>query len=58
MICLTEQGKALQLRAAEVPYNLLKKLNITMTEKEIADALDLKSRLYKIIHILETNDNK
>jgi len=58
MICLTEQGKALQLRAAEVPSNLLKKLNMTMTEKEIADALDLKNRLYKIIHILDTSDNK
>lgn len=58
MICLTEQGKALQLRAAEVPYNLLKKLNITMTEKEIEDVLDLKSRLYKIIQILETSDKK
>lgn len=58
MICLTEQGKALQLRAAEVPFNLLKKLNVTMTEAEIADALELKSRLYKIIDTLEADENK
>ncbi len=58
MICLTEQGKALQLRAAEVPSNLLKKLNMTMTEAEIADALELKSRLYKIIDTLEAGENK
>jgi DNA-binding MarR family transcriptional regulator len=58
MICLTEQGKELQLRAAQVPFNLLKKLNITMSEAEIADALELKSRLYKIINTLEADENK
>jgi DNA-binding MarR family transcriptional regulator len=58
MICLTEQGKELQLRAAQVPFNLLKKLNITMSEAEIADALELKSRLYKIIDTLEADENK
>jgi MarR family transcriptional regulator, organic hydroperoxide resistance regulator len=58
MICLTEQGKELQLRAAQVPSNLLKKLNMTMTEAEIADALELKSRLYKIIDTLEAGENK
>jgi len=58
MICLTEQGKELQLRAAQVPFNLLKKLNMTMTEAEIADALELKSRLYKIIDTLEAGENK
>jgi hypothetical protein len=58
MICLTEQGKELQLRAAQVPFNLLKKLNMTMTEAEIADALELKSRLYKIIDTLEVGENK
>lgn len=58
MICLTEQGKKLQLRAAQVPFNLLKKLNMTMTEAEIADALELKSRLYKIIDTLVVDENK
>jgi len=58
MICLTEQGKALQSRATEVPFHLLKKLNMTMTEAEIADVLELKNRLYKIIHTLETSENK
>jgi MarR family transcriptional regulator, organic hydroperoxide resistance regulator len=58
MICLTEQGKELQLRAAQVPFNLLKKLNMTMTEAEIADALELKSRLYNIINTLEVGENK
>ena len=58
MICLTEQGKELQLRAAQVPFNLLKKLNMTMTEAEIADALELKSMLYKIIDTLEAGENK
>lgn len=58
MICLTEQGKELQLHAAQVPFNLLKKLNMTMTEAEIADALELKSRLYKIIDTLEAGENK
>jgi DNA-binding MarR family transcriptional regulator len=58
MICLTEQGKELQQRSAQVPFNLLKKLNMTMTEAEIADALELKSRLYKIIDTLEAGENK
>ncbi len=58
MISLTEHGKTMQLHAAEVPFNLLKKLNMTMTETEIADTLELKSRLYQIINTLETDEKQ
>jgi len=53
IIKLTEHGKSMQIEAAEVPFKLLQKLNITMNETELAEALDLKKRLYDLIQVLE-----
>ena len=53
IIKLTEHGRSMQIEAAEVPFKLLQKLNITMNETELAEALDLKKRLYDLIQVLE-----
>jgi len=58
IIKLTEKGNKLQTEAAEIPFRLLNKLNITMNEAELAEALDLKQRLYDIIQVLETVEKK
>jgi MarR family transcriptional regulator, organic hydroperoxide resistance regulator len=54
IIRLTEQGKAMQVEAAEVPFRLLNKLNVSMDKIQLDEALELKNRLYNIIHVLES----
>jgi MarR family transcriptional regulator, organic hydroperoxide resistance regulator len=54
IIRLTEQGKAMQVEAAEVPFRLLNKLNVSMDKIQLVEALELKNRLYNIIHVLES----
>jgi len=53
MVKLTEQGKTMQSEAAQVPFNLLNKLNVSMDQQQLAEALELKNRLYNLINILE-----
>ncbi|HEY5592307.1 MAG TPA: MarR family transcriptional regulator [Paludibacter sp.] len=53
MICITEQGKNMQIHAAEIPFRLMNKLNIIANEELLAEALDMKNRLYKLIHLLK-----
>lgn len=53
IIRLTEHGLALQEQAAQVPFNLLNKLNISMDPAQLAEALELKSKLYNLIQVLE-----
>ena len=56
LIRLSEQGINMQINAAEIPANLLNKLNIKVGDAEIARALDLKSRLYDIINLLRQSE--
>jgi len=56
LIRLSEQGINMQINAAEIPANLLNKLNIKVDDAEIARALDLKSRLYDIINLLRQSE--
>jgi len=58
IVKLTEPGKAMQTEAAEVPFNLLNKLNITMDKTQLEEALELKSRLYNLIQVLESVEHK
>jgi len=58
LISLTEKGKNMQIEAAEIPFRLVKKLNSTGNEIKIEDTLELKSRLYKLIHLLESSELK
>jgi len=52
-IALTEKGKAMQTEAANIPFNLMNKLNISMNQDQLNKALELKNRLYNLIHVLE-----
>jgi MarR family transcriptional regulator, organic hydroperoxide resistance regulator len=53
LIRLTEHGNKMQVKAAEIPAKLMKKLNISANETEIAKALELKNQLYDLIHLLK-----
>lgn len=50
---LTEKGKAMQTKAAEIPFRLISKLNIEPNPEQLANALALKNQLYELIRILE-----
>ena len=56
LIRLSEQGNEMQIKAAEIPAKLLKKLNITANEAEINKVLELKSQLYNLIHLLKQSE--
>jgi len=56
MIALTEKGKAMQEEAAQIPFNLLTRLNISMDQTQLAEALELKNSLYNLISTLENID--
>ncbi|ADQ78224.1 transcriptional regulator, MarR family [Paludibacter propionicigenes WB4] len=56
LIKLSEQGVNMQSKAAEIPANLLSKLNIKANDAEIARALDLKNRLYDIINLVKESE--
>jgi len=56
LIALTEKGKEMQVAAAEIPFNLLNRLNISMDQTQLDEALKLKSSLYNLISTLENMD--
>jgi DNA-binding MarR family transcriptional regulator len=58
IVKLTEQGKTMQSDAAQIPFNLLNKLNASMNQEQLAEALELKSTLYNLISILENVETK
>lgn len=58
IVRLTEHGKAMQTEAAEIPFRLLNKLNMTMEKTQLAEALELKNRLYNLIQVLESVEQK
>lgn len=58
IIRLTEHGNAMQSQAADIPFNLLKKLNVEMSDQQLEDAMELKRQLCKLIGILEASEHK
>ena len=56
LITLTEKGKEMQVAAAEIPSNLLNRLNINMDQAQLDEALKLKNSLYNLISTLENMD--
>lgn len=50
-ISLTEKGKELQIRAAEIPMQLVEKLN--MSEMEINELIDLREKLNRLINSIQ-----
>jgi DNA-binding MarR family transcriptional regulator len=58
IIGLTDKGKKMQEKAAEIPERLLQKLNVTIDQSQLAEAFELKNRLYGLINLLETNQKQ
>jgi DNA-binding MarR family transcriptional regulator len=54
MIGLSEKGKAMQKEAAQIPYNLLKRLHIDKDEEKIEELKRLKSQIQELIELLKT----
>ena len=57
-VTLTGRGKAMQESASEIPFRLMKKLNIEPSETQLEEALHLKNNLYDLIKLLKTTENK
>ena len=53
LVSLTDKGLKMQEEAAQIPFNLLSRLNVSMELEKVNEALELKNRLYELIGILE-----
>lgn len=53
MVQLSEKGMSMQEQAAEIPFNLMSRLNITMNETDLKAAMSLKETLTSLIETLE-----
>ena len=54
MIGLSEKGKTMQKEAAQIPYNLLKRLRIDQDEEKIEELKRLKYQIKELIELLKT----
>jgi DNA-binding MarR family transcriptional regulator len=54
MIGLSEKGKAMQKEAAQIPYNLLKRLRIDQDEEKIEELKRLKYQIKELMELLKT----
>lgn len=54
LVRLTDHGQAMRTEAAEIPFRLLNKLNLTMGKDQLAEAMDLKNKLCNLIQVLES----
>ena len=57
IIQLTDQGWAMRESAAEIPLKLMNKLNLEVSDVQIAEALLLKNKLYELIKVLDKSSN-
>lgn len=57
IIQLTGQGWAMRESAAEIPLKLMSKLNLEVSDVQIAEALLLKNKLYELIKVLDKSSN-
>ena len=57
IIQLTSQGWAMRESAAEIPLKLMNKLNLEASDVQIAEALNLKNKLYELIKVLDKSSN-
>ena len=57
IIQLTDQGWAMRESAAEIPLKLMSKLNLEVSDVQIAEALLLKNKLYELIKVLDKSSN-
>lgn len=58
IITLTEKGKNMQIKASEIPFRLMNKINSSGNEIKLEEAMELKNTLYKLIHLLESSEQK
>jgi len=58
IITLTDKGKYMQIKAAEIPFRLVNKLNASGYEIQLEQAMELKNTLYKLINILKLSEQK
>ena len=54
MIRLTEQGKEMEKQAAEIPFRLLKRMNIDPAKANPEEIIQLKSQLNRLIDLLKS----
>ena len=54
MIRLTEQGKEMEKQAAEIPFSLLKRMNIDPAKANPEEIIQLKSQLNRLIDLLKS----
>lgn len=57
IIQLTSQGWTMRESAAEIPLKLMNKLNLEVSDVQIAEALNLKNKLYELIKVLDKSSN-
>ena len=57
IIQLTSQGWAMRESAAEIPLKLMNKLNLEVSDVQIAEALNLKNKLYELIKVHDQSSN-
>ena len=57
IIQLTSQGWAMRESAAEIPLKLMNKLNLEVSDVQIAEPLNLKNKLYELIKVLDKSSN-
>ncbi|MEA4986137.1 Organic hydroperoxide resistance transcriptional regulator [bioreactor metagenome] len=55
MVGLTEEGKNMREKAAEIPSRLLQRLKIDPTEESLQDFLNMKKQLNALIDLLKRN---
>jgi len=56
IVSLTPKGDELRHEAATIPFNLLKRLNIQLDEKNLAETAEFKCKLNEMIALLKALD--
>lgn len=53
LIALTEKGRNMQDEAAQIPFNLIKKMNVEITPESTENVESLKNQLNELIRLLK-----
>jgi DNA-binding MarR family transcriptional regulator len=56
LLNLTEKGKDMEVKAAEIPFNLLRKLKIEPSDIQLEEAAKLKDKLYELIKLFKNTE--
>jgi DNA-binding MarR family transcriptional regulator len=58
VVSLTDKGRNMRDKAAEIPYRLMEKLKIDSTQVNIEEIKDLKNKLNKLIELFDKNSGE